>query len=347
MYEGSVVFVYDTSTSGSTSARWVARWPIAALTRAGYVVDSMGFGDILKPMRRQKYTLDKADIIIYERHTEAKVMPFLEWAAKNKRLMYLVDDAHWAASPEMISYKFWHVDQNIKLMEEVAAMAEKVICPNKKLAAHFANGHFKPNRPDFYDPAWSVSPLFGENIIFWGGTEGHIDGLKNHPALDAIKKLVEIGVALFVAVPGGSPIIQKTLQEAVPGVQIAEEFLPYHEWLKVLSGAAISICPLGCEYDHHRSWIKALETAAVGTVWVGSAGEVYEDCQGGVLVGDSVGEWYKALRALILDKTLRKQLWAEGIEWAWKQGIQDHLEEWEAVFHDENAIVDGNHPDLW
>ena len=347
MYQGSIVFVYDNSLMGEPSARWTSKWPVAALSRAGYVVDSMGLGHVLSPTSRQKYTLKNADVIFYERHVEEKYMPFLEWAAKNSRLMYLLDDAHWAATPEMMSYKFWHQAENIKLLEQVAAMAEKVICPNKNLAAHFPNGHFKPNRPDFGDPAWSVSPLFGENVIFWGGSEGHIAGMKGHPCLAAVRKLVEIGVAVFVAVPGSSPILKQILTEAVPGAQITTSFFPYSDWLKALSGCAVSLCPLGSEYDQHRSWIKALESSAAGTVWVGSDGPVYEDCMGGVRVGHNEAEWYKALRALILDQTLRKQLWNEGMEWAWKQGIQNHLDEWEAIFNAKDAALDCNHPNIW
>ena len=90
--------------------------------------------------------------------------------------------------------------------------------------------------------------------------------------------------------------------------------------------------PVGSEYDEARSWIKALETSLAGSVWVASDRGVYDNMEGGILVEDTVEAWEDALMSLLSDPEGRDALMEKGRIWAWKQGLQDHLDEWEAIF---------------
>jgi len=332
MYQGNIVFVYDASPVGKQSARWLARWPIASLSRNGYFVDSMSFYDVLKPNPKQKRALSQADIIFYERHVDDPWFEFFDWATTHTRFYLTLDDAYWDADPSEKTHHFWFANNRLEKLHDLASRAKGVVVPSRVLARHFDNGIFKPNRPDFQDPCWSVSPLFDDRAIFWGGTSGHIAGIKEHPSLEAVGQLVEENKAHFIAVPG-SPQLRAIIENRVRSCSVAD-FLPYDEWLKILSGTTVSICPLGGTYDEHRSWIKALESAAVGTVWLGSDKDVYADCLGGFEVGDTVESWYRALSWLLEDSEARMELREDGLSWAWKQGIDDHLDEWEAIFND-------------
>jgi glycosyltransferase involved in cell wall biosynthesis len=309
---------------------WLAEWPIASLIRNGYFVESLSLFDVLEPNLRQQRILAQADIIFYERHVDDDWLNFFDWATTNKRFYLMLDDAYWEADPIEKTHHYWFQNDRLKKLNAVVASADGVVVPSRKLARHFPNGIFKPNRPDFLDPSWSVSPLFDENVIFWGGTSGHISGMREHPCLDAVGRLVKEGKARFIAAPG-SPELKEVIESKV-GSYTSTGFLRYSEWLKILSGATISICPIGDGYDEYRSWIKALESSAVGTVWVGSEGGVYEDAIGGIEVNNSKKSWYECLKWLLKKDEARSKLREDGLEWAWQQGLDDHLDEWESIF---------------
>lgn len=329
MYEGNILFVKDGSQVGKMSSTWLCGWPAAVLSRAGYYVDVMSYQEVPTMSRGQKRAATRADIIIYERHIDDPWLPFLEWCAKEKRFFLTLDDAYWCVDPSTPTYGFWSKNERLKKLDEVASWAEKVIVPSRKLAAHFPNGHYKPNRPDLADPDWIISPLFSDNSIVWGGTLGHIGGLREHPALKAVGKICEGGKCQFVGLSGGPELT--VVLESVPNSQVIK-MQPYPEWLRVLSGSTVTICPLGDEYDEHRSWIKALEASLAGSVWVGSDRGVYDGMTGGFLVEDTGEAWEGAVGALLTNRDMLDEMMEEGKAWAWKQGLADHLDEWEEIF---------------
>lgn len=325
MYEGNIVFCYDTSSAGRLSAQWLCRWPANVLRRHNYMVDTMDIREVLKPSAIQKRVLDRADIILYERHVDEPWMGWFEQVAARKRFFLVLDDAYHLAESGTVAGRFWN-KKRLDLLRDVTMLAERVIAPSKKLSGRYLHGWFKPNRPDLLDPAWCIYPLQSDApVIMWGGTEGHVAGLKDHPCLHAINRLCEEKKAQFIAIPG-SPDLLAMLREAVPSVKV-NEFVPYGEWLKILSGATVAVCPVGRGYDEYRSWIKALEAAAVGVPWVGNS-NVYHDCKGGIVVEE---EWYDTLSLFVEDEAFRNEMGEWGRRWAWKQGLDDHLDEWEAV----------------
>lgn len=329
MYDGSILFVKDGSPGGGLSSTWLCNWPASVLSREGYFVNTMDYQDVPSMSRAQKRAAEQADIIVYERHVDDPWLPFLEWAGKEKRLFITLDDAYWEAHPSTTTYSFWSQNSRLRKLEMVCSWAEKVIVPSKRLANLYPNGHFKPNRPDLSDPAWVVSPLFSDDAIVWGGTMGHIAGMRDHPFLEAAKRICGRGDARFVGL-AGSPDLVKLLEE-IPNGQVLS-MQPFNDWLRVLSGATVVACPLGEKYDTSRSWIKALETSLMGSVWVASARGVYDDMAGGVLIDDTVNMWESALMALLKDGKLRHELSGMGRIWAWQQGLHDHLDEWEEIF---------------
>lgn len=331
MYDGNIVFVKDSTSMGSPSARWLCEWPAQVLAQAGYFVDQVSLIDVLHPSRRQIKVIADADTIIYERHVDDAWMPFLQMCAKEKQLFITLDDAYWEADPSTNTYAFWSQNDRLDKLFLACSWAKGVIVPSRKLAQCFLNGIFRPNRPNFQDPCWIISPLFSDMTIMWGGSMAHIAGMREHPCLEAIKTLCKGGKAKFIGL-SGSPELTAILEQ-VPNGSIYSWY-PYEEWLRVLSGTTIAVCPIGQGYDEYRSWIKALEASAAGTAWVGSRGVYSEVGNGGILVNDTYDEWYEALSSLLEDKDRRDTLMEKGRIWAWKQGLHDHLDEWEAILND-------------
>jgi len=329
LYEGKILFIKDGSPEGGMSARWLCEWPTNVLRHNGYFVDTMNYQDVPEMSKSQKRATAEADIIVYERHVDDPWLPFLEWAANKKRLVITLDDAYWDADPSTTTYRFWSHNDRLEKLEVVASWAEKVVVPSRKLEAHFPNGWFKPNRPDLSDPAWIIMPLFSDNSVCWGGTMGHIQGLKDHPFLQAMTNICGRGDANFVGFSGSNEIT--SVLEEVPDAKVIP-MQPFNEWLSALSGSTIVACPVGSEYDEARSWIKALETSLAGSVWVASDRGVYDNMEGGILVEDTAEAWENALMSLLSGPEGRDALMEKGRIWAWKQGLQDHLDEWEAIF---------------
>lgn len=323
----NILFVFDGTEAGKWSAQWMCLWPARAMEKAKWVVDTMSYADVLNPTPRQTATIRAADIVIFERHTDDPWMPFIEEIAATKRFFLTLDDAYWLAHESTPTYRFWSKGNRLANLERAAELAEGVIVPNRKLAEHFSNGIYRPNRPFLDDPDWSVRPLFSDNAILWGGTLGHISSLPDHPFLWAVNKLVDDGDAKFIAVCG-SPDLKNVIEESVPGAQ-AIHSVPHSEWMRLVSGATVVANPLGPGYDEHRSWIKALEAALVGVRWVGSDVGVYDDARGGIIVEDTKGAWYDALHGMLNTEFEDRE---EIISWAWRQGAYENLEEWEAIF---------------
>lgn len=334
MYEGNILFCYDTRAVANWSARWLAEWPLRVLERHGYVVDSMSLFDVLHPTIRQRRAIEGADTIFYERHVDGPWMPWFETICKDKQFFLLVDDAYWLAHPSTPTYQFWSRAGRIDLLIEVAEMSTAVVAPCKKLAEYFPNGHYKPNRPDYSDPAWVIGRLFSDNIVFWGGTMGHIEGMTDHPFFGAGRRLMQESRAEIVMY-AGSPDLMELCKEELPSAIVRGDTNSYGEWLQLLSGSQIVACPLGSGYDEYRSWIKALEATAAGTVWVGDDFGVYDGVKGGVIIPQehrTEYDWYWTLRYLLEHRDKRTEIAEEGKRWAWCQGLDDHLDEWEALF---------------
>ena len=317
----NVVFVHDTTDAGALSATWLCRWPASVLS-SKYVVDTMSLTDVLNPTMRQAAVLEAADVVIYERHIDDPWLPFLERMALTKRLFLTLDDAYWDAHPTTPTYRFWSKNGRLEKLMEVADWAEGIICPNRKLANHFPNGIFRPNRPDFNDPVWSVPPLFSDNVILWGGSGGHLAGIIDHPFLSAARRLNEEGIDVVCV--SGSAELRSLLTESIPGAQVTPSMVGHNEWLKLVSGATLLANPLGPGYDSYKSWIKALEAACMGTRWVGSDVGVYDGAEGGVLIEDTEDAWYEAMKSQLTSEWDREAT----IAWAWKQGLHDHMDEW-------------------
>src|SRR5690606_40455199 len=103
-------------------------------------VDTMGNQDVLNPSKAQRHALDRADVIIYERHVDEAWMPFFAWAAAHKRLMLTLDDAYHLAGRSTAAGRYWFRGDGLEQLKSVAGMVEKVIVANEELRGLYVGG---------------------------------------------------------------------------------------------------------------------------------------------------------------------------------------------------------------
>jgi glycosyltransferase involved in cell wall biosynthesis len=110
--------------------------------------------------------------------------------------------------------------------------------------------------------------------------------------------------------------------------------VPFEELPQRISGFDIGIAPLAdIPFNHSRSNIKLKEYAASGIPWLASPVGPYAEMgvkQGGRLVPD--GQWYEALRWMVVRERERQLLAENAKAWAEKQTMSDVARRWENIF---------------
>lgn len=315
------------------SSVWMCDVPAEALERHGWETKSRSIHTI-HPLHPD---VGWADIIMLERHN----FPFgLEctnyWQAHlGKHIKIRFDDAYHIMPKWLISWRqTWGVYQDgkpaIDAMVDHLKRSDGFSAPSKMLVNDYSKmagmeGTYLPNYPNLLE---FPSPKPHKNEVQyltygWGGSAPHKQSWQDSGAAEAINEFLPWLNHRF-ALLCNRPWFRETFS-----VRYASfEWCSIHEYrLRVRSVLDIGLAPLAGQYDRRRSWIKVLIYALLGIPWLASRDHPYLDCKGGLLVENGAENWLEALRA-IQDPDLRKQLREEGLEWAWAQGIDDHIKEW-------------------
>ncbi len=113
-----------------------------------------------------------------------------------------------------------------------------------------------------------------------------------------------------------------------------DEYVSFDELPARIAGFDVGIAPLAdIPFNRSRSDIKLKEYAAAGIPWLASPVGPYADLgveQGGRLVPD--GEWFEALRWMVVKRTLREQLAQNAADWAKRKTIRSAVLQWEGLF---------------
>lgn len=122
--------------------------------------------------------------------------------------------------------------------------------------------------------------------------------------------------------------------------------LPFDELPGRISGFDVGIAPLAdIPLNRSRSDIKLKEYGAAGVPWLASPVGAYAELgvqQGGRLVPD--GEWYQALRWMIVKHEHRQQLAENAATWARGQTLARAASQWEQIFSDSVRLRRGETP---
>lgn len=316
-----------------TSSEWLCSVPAAALDRVDGIEARVRAAAAI---HIDHSIIDWADVVVVERSTFAVTELAVEtWRARGKRVLLRFDDAYGVMPKASHTYGVWHTIRIRGLTGYERFLATLPLfdgysTPSKLLTedllAFHPNGVYIPNRPDLlHFPQPKPLRLPKRLNVVWGGSMPHRQSWVGSEAADGVNDALRAWPddfrLLLLCNPPWFPELFKVPYISFPWVPIQE----YRQRLKAM--AHIGLAPLHGEYDMRRSWIKPLVYALLGIPWIASDAPPYQGCQGGFLVGDDRAAWQHALEKIV-DPLVYGLLRKAGLQWAWGEGIADHIEEW-------------------
>lgn len=321
----NIAFVFADNRREVNCSIWRMLWPAKAIRRAGH---GSVFCYWQKWIKREPLVFSngaEADVIVYERILTDEVAEDMRyWQSYGKKIAFDFDDAYDLMPPQLVAWKQWH--QGTEEMPALLPLLRKNLCipdivhmPSSLLAddwAPYGQTTVIPNYPDLTNPNWARPyPVKIRSQLGWGGGATHTESFMRSGILPAIQ---QERMLLF----GGN----QDIWSAVPNAR-RYGYMHHDAWPYYAGMIGIGLAPLAGRYDDHRSWIKVLEYALKGIPWIATDAPPYRGCKGGILVDNKPKRWKGAINALRNESELYEELSQEGLEWAWKLGIDDHIQE--------------------
>ena len=316
----------------STSSDWLCTVPATVLERHGVEARVRGAQQI----HLDHSIVDWADVIVLERNTYAVTELAIEtWKARGKRVLLRFDDYYDAMPVHSPTHDAWHklgirgVVGHESLLNALP-LFDSFSTPSPELTSKYIeynpNGIFLPNRLDLMNfPQPGSLPRTQRYNVVWGGSMPHRQSWVGSEAAQGVSAALEAHPDLF-------RLCLLCEREWFPKLftvpYVVYPWVPIEEYrYRLRSMAHIGLAPLHGPYDACRSWIKVLVYAALGIPWIASNVPSYQDCEGGLLVGDDRAEWSHALKKII-DPMIYGLLRQQGLRWAWSEGLDDNVTEW-------------------
>ena len=313
------------------SSAWLCNVPARVLKRHGVEVRVRS----VQQVHIEHPIVQWADTIVLERHPFSLPDEAVGiWRQQGKRVLLRFDDAyalmpHYSSSWRDTWSCYHHGVPIVKAFRECLSNFDSFSTPSRLLTSDYAkdgNGVYFPNRPDLL--VFPQPSRFREHsapiVLAWGGSIPHRQSWEGSGAAEAVNAVLKKTDAFRLALLCKRWWFPKVFE--VPYVTFPWVPIPqYRRRLRVV--ADVGLAPLSGKYDGRRSWIKVLVYALLGIPWIASCMQQYKECKGGLCIRNSAEDWATAIEQM-RDPKLRWRLRQEGIEWAWGQGIADHLEEW-------------------
>jgi glycosyltransferase involved in cell wall biosynthesis len=214
---------------------------------------------------------------------------------------------------------------------KVARLADTVSSPSEHLSERFRRaGLARVETVRNHLFAASVRDPQPHNgiVIGWVAGPEHRADVARIPIVDALRRILADYPTVRVECVG----IDLALDEQYRH----DPELPFEELPARISRFDFGIAPLAdIPLNHSRSDIKLKEYGAAGVPWLASPVGPYADLgvqQGGRLVPD--GEWYEALRWMIVKQEHRAQLAENAANWARQKTLARAASQWEQIFSD-------------
>jgi glycosyltransferase involved in cell wall biosynthesis len=277
---------------------------------------------------------DNADVIVMQRITHmwhAKVIPILR--KKGVAVVIDMDDdlscihrknQAWLNYHPLSNtpYSWRHADESCRQATVCTVSTPSLL----KVYARHGRGevidNFVPERYLHINPQ-PRDPAFG-----WPGTT------MSHPAdLDtcgrSVQQLRDDGYAFRVI---GPPSKVKT------GLKLRDEpeytgVVKIFDWPARIAELQVALAPLeASQFNQSKSRLKLAEASSVGVPWVASARteyrKFYNESGGAGLIVDTPKDWYRAVKQLMDDEPLRKELGERGREYMRTQTIEANSWRW-------------------
>jgi len=309
---------------------------------------------------------DWCDVLVLNRHYE--IAPhilggIMKYCKENgKKVIYETDDLLEAVDTH--NPCFHDVKKHLSVV--VSMMSNADICTTttgnlaKELKKWNKNVSVLPNCIDPDD--WELRKDGNKKVrVGWaGGTTHIVDMMIVIDVIKQLKKELDFEFVIFGLAPlQWKEHIEKRKEDYKKGIERGETptdfylktleldalfqgldfehhaFVELKDYNKKLSelNLDIGICPLeDTRFNICKSALKFYEYAMVGTATLASKIDPYKN-EVGYTAKNRFNDWYKKLKALIIDKDLRLTLTAQQRDWVLKnRNIKNNVKDWEKVY---------------
>jgi len=281
-----------------------------------------------------------ADVVVLQRvshHWHSQVIKLLR--QKGVAVVIDMDDDLTAIHKQNSAYLNYHPKSNTPYSWKNAEMACRdatlVTLSTKSLLNVYAK-HGRGMVIDNYVPERYLSIQAEQDDVFgWAGTtQSHPTDLQT--CGKAVQELIDDGYKFRVIGP------QSKVRDALrlAGEPEATGIVPLENWAEAVAKLKVSLAPLEMSpFNSSKSRLKAIEASACGVPWVASPRTEYRRLfaeSGAGILADRPKDWYKAVKQLMDDDVLRKDLGERGREFMRTHTIEANswrfLEAWTRAY---------------
>lgn len=217
-----------------------------------------------------------------------------------------------------------------KNVEQACKVATLVTVSTKQLLGVYAR-HGRGVVIDNYVPEQYLQIKVDQDKVFgWPGTtDSHPNDLQVTGG--AVQQLIDDGYDFRVVGPVTGAKAALRLKEQPPHTGIVQMV----NWASEIGKLQVALAPLApTAFNGSKSRLKAIEAASVGVPWVASPRAEYRRFHqesGSGLLADNRKEWYKAVKRLMDDASMRQELGEKGREYMQTQTVEKNAWRlWEA-----------------
>jgi glycosyltransferase involved in cell wall biosynthesis len=283
-----------------------------------------------------------ADVLVMQRlshNWHSRVIEILR--AKGVAMVIDMDDDLSCIHPDNKAFVNYHpknhrTPYSWKNVEQACKAATMVTVSTRQLMGVYAR-HGRGQVIDNYVPERYLRIKADQDKVFgWAGTtDSHPNDLQSTGG--AVQQLIDDGYEFRVIGPITQAKNALRLKEQPPHTGVVQMV----NWPAEIAKLQVSIAPLALTtFNTGKSRLKAIEAAAVGVPWIGSPRAEYRRFNresGSGLLAENRKDWYKAVKLLMDDASLRQDLAEKGRAHMQNETIEKNAwrlwEAWERAFN--------------
>lgn len=323
-----IAYIYaDLREGAQNSSWWRMSLPAAAMRVRGHDTIMVNVSDFAHHKNGADESVEGADLLIVQRSLfEPVTSAIRRWRDRGVAVALDADDAYHLLTPAMLAFHFWHrglmpdgaggfhqvhptpLEQyrsSLHLLDGLI-LSTPLLAEDHRALTDEWRVFCLPNFIDLsaYTPTEPRPKVEGQVTIGWGGSVGRLSSWMGSGLLSALRTISQEKPATRFLLVGEDV----ELFEALPFPPERKERVPWQRienWPNALAGFDIGVAPSHGASDERRSFIKALEYAALGIPFVASYNRTYADQafpelgRAGMRVGNRPMGWYSALTVLL------------------------------------------------
>ncbi len=324
-----ILYVVADTANEWNSSEWRCAIPARAINATEHRAQLIGMDDFLHSWEEGHPAMDvvaKADCIIYQRNL-AKPEQWRAcqyWQGTGRAVVLDLDDDYLNLPGGNPAHGYWYGEE--RYIDNLKQYAKKVDCltsPSKLILQDWRKEGVQNTLwlPNYAQGKWYENLHKDEHDGFWvgwGGSHAHYDTWFRSGCAAGLKLACEARPDIKVVICGTDRRILDMIP--VPDAQkVYGGFVKpseVYKWPQALAQFDVCIAPLGGQFDHRKSWIKALEAMLAKVPFIGTDAAPYAELgKFGRVVDDSPEQWAEA----IIDAHDNYPAWQERAQEAYKQ----------------------------